>query len=79
MLLASSVAAVVSFTVFALAQNVVVLACAAALLGVYRALDSGPLEAWYVDESQARDPQAQIDVGIGWQNTVMGLSMGLGG
>lgn len=79
MLLASSVAAVVSLTVFALAQNVVVLACAAALLGVYRALDSGPLEAWYVDESQARDPQVQIDVGIGWQNTVMGLSMGLGG
>ncbi|MFR9673232.1 MFS transporter [Streptomyces sp. TR02-1] len=78
MLLAASVASVVSLTVFALAQNVVALACAAALLGVYRALDSGPLESWYVDESQARDPQAQIDVGIGRQNTVMGLSIGLG-
>ena len=79
MLLASSVAAMISLTVFALAQNVVVLACASALLGVYRALDSGPLEAWYVDEAQARDPHARIDVGIGWQNTVMGLSMGVGG
>lgn len=78
-LLASAAASFVSIGVFALADNFAVLACAAALLGVYRALDSGPLEAWYIDECHARDPQARIDIGIGWQNTVMGVSMGLGG
>ena len=30
-----------------------------ALQGVYRALDSGPLEAWYVDATLAADPDGE--------------------
>ncbi len=78
-LLASAVASFAAVAVFAAAHTFVALACAGALLGFYRALDSGPLEAWYIDECYARDPHARIDIGIGWQNTVMGISMGLGG
>jgi MFS family permease len=34
-----------------------------ALQGVYRALDSGPLEAWYVDATLAADPDARLEGG----------------
>lgn len=77
-LLASAVVSFAAVGVFALARDFATLACAACLLGVYRALDSGPLDAWYIDEAQARDPRARLDVGIGWQNTVMGLALGAG-
>lgn len=34
------------------------------LMGVYRALESGPLDAWYVDAAQAADPDADIVGGL---------------
>ena len=36
-------------------------ASAAALMGVFRALDSGPLEAWYVDTVHVTEPGADVD------------------
>lgn len=35
-----------------------------AVQGVYRALDSGPLDAWYVDTAQAAEPDADIERGL---------------
>jgi hypothetical protein len=35
-----------------------------ALQGVFRALDSGPLEAWYVDATLAADPNAKLERGL---------------
>jgi MFS family permease len=34
------------------------------VMGIFRALDSGPLEAWYVDRALALDPEADIERGI---------------
>ncbi|MGH8872046.1 MAG: MFS transporter [Acidimicrobiia bacterium] len=46
-----------------------------ALQGVYRALDSGPLEAWYVDASLAAEPNAEIERGLSGAGVVLGLSI----
>lgn len=47
-----------------------------ALQGVYRALDSGPLDAWYVDTAQAADPDADIERGLARGGVVLGLATG---
>jgi hypothetical protein len=49
-----------------------------ALQGVYRALDSGPLESWYVDAAQAADPAARIDRGMSLYGTVVSLAIATG-
>ena len=50
----------------------------AALQGVFRALDSGPLEAWYVDTVHATEPDADVDQTLAAEGSVMGASMALG-
>ncbi|WP_082772205.1 MFS transporter [Actinoplanes sp. TFC3] len=49
-----------------------------ALQGVYRALDSGPLEAWYVDHALAADEAADIETGLSHSNAVLGVAIGAG-
>ncbi|MER7460153.1 MFS transporter [Micromonospora sp. NPDC126480] len=49
-----------------------------ALQGVYRALDSGPLESWYVDTTLAADPDAEYEKGLGHGGTVLGVSIAAG-
>lgn len=49
-----------------------------ALQGVYRALDSGPLDAWYVDTAQAADPAADIERGLARGAVVLGLAISAG-
>jgi MFS family permease len=49
-----------------------------ALQGVYRALDSGPLDAWYVDTAQAADPHADIERGLAHGSVVLGLAISAG-
>ncbi|EWM64464.1 major facilitator superfamily transporter [Micromonospora sp. M42] len=49
-----------------------------ALQGVYRALDSGPMESWYVDATLAADPKAEYERGLGWAGTVIGVAIGAG-
>lgn len=60
------------------ADSVAVLALAFAFLGVYRALESGPLEAWYVDTAQALDPEAAIERGLSLGGIVLGVALGAG-
>ncbi|MFI5496216.1 MFS transporter [Actinoplanes sp. NPDC051859] len=45
------------------------------LQGVYRALDSGPLESWYVDQSLAADAQADIETGLSRSGVVVGVAI----
>lgn len=49
-----------------------------ALQGIYRALESGPLDAWYVDEASAVDPDTDIDAAMGASGTVIGISIAAG-
>ncbi len=53
-------------------------ALAAVLTGVFRALDSGPLEAWFVDTVHATEPGADVDRDLARQGTVLGSAMALG-
>src|SRR5690606_40704984 len=43
------------------AYSFAALACAYSLQGAFRALDSGPLEAWFVDRILAADPKVRLD------------------
>jgi len=49
-----------------------------ALQGVFRALDSGPLEAWYVDATLGADPTAEIEHGLSAGSTVLSLAIAVG-
>ena len=53
-----------SLAVLAVADSVALFVVVYLLQGVYRALDSGPLEAWYVDHALAADPDADIETGL---------------
>ena len=53
-------------------------ALAAVLTGVFRALDSGPLEAWFVDTVHATEPGADVDRDLSREGTVLGSAMALG-
>ncbi|MEO3780524.1 MFS transporter [Micromonospora sp. B11E3] len=68
----------VSLAVFAVADSFWLFFLVWALQGVYRALDSGPLESWYVDATLAADPDAEYERGLGWAGTVIGVAIGAG-
>ena len=77
-LLASTVVALASSLVFVFAQTLAAFAVALLLQGVFRALDSGPLEAWYVDTAQADDPDVKVEEGLSRGGTVLGLAIASG-
>ena len=77
-LLAAAALNVVVGFVYLAAQSFWAFAAAATLMGVYRALDSGPLEAWYVDRVHAREPAADVAVDLSRQSTITGLSLASG-
>ncbi|MBD8871002.1 MFS transporter [Nocardioides donggukensis] len=74
-LLASTAVGLASVAVFLVADSVPALVLVFALQGVYRALDSGPLEAWYVDSALALDRGAAIDRGLSAHGVVLGLAV----
>ncbi len=63
---------------FLLAQSFWQFALAAGLMGVYRALDSGPLEAWYVDTVHEREPGADVHRAMSAQGVLVGAGLGGG-
>ncbi|MBQ1073898.1 MFS transporter [Micromonospora sp. C31] len=67
-----------SLTLFAVADSFALFFLVWALQGVFRALDSGPMEAWYVDATLAADPDARYEPGLGHAGTVVGVAMGAG-
>ncbi|MEO7061755.1 MAG: MFS transporter [Lapillicoccus sp.] len=73
--LASAVTCVVSGLVFYTATRWWQFALAAVLTGIFRALDSGPLEAWYVDTVHATLPGADVDGALAVESTMLGVGM----
>lgn len=67
-----------SLVLFAVADSFWMFFLVWALQGIYRALDSGPLESWYVDATLAADPKAEYERGLGWAGTVAGVAIGAG-
>jgi predicted MFS family arabinose efflux permease len=77
-LLLASVISIIALGLFAVADSALLFVVAMILQGVYRALDSGPLEAWYVDATLAADPDAEIEHGLGRGSAVLSLAIALG-
>jgi MFS family permease len=77
-LLSSIVISMASIGLFLVADTFAAFAVAFALQGVYRALDSGPLEAWYVDAALSADPNTRIDKGMSGHGTVLGVAIAAG-
>jgi len=67
-----------SLTMLTFADSFGLLLAFWALQGVYRALDSGPLESWYVDAALAADPHADLERGLSHGGTVLGLVIAAG-
>ncbi len=77
-LILASFIGLASLALFFLADSVGMFAAAMFLQGIYRALDSGPLEAWYVDATLAADREARIESGLGAGSTVLSLAIATG-
>ncbi|WP_422742529.1 MFS transporter [Micromonospora sp. WMMD754] len=77
-LLFASAVNICSLLLFAFASSVAAFAVYFLIQGVYRALDSGPLDAWFVDSTLARDPDTSIERGLGLGGTVMSIAIGAG-
>ncbi|RIQ14491.1 MFS transporter [Jiangella rhizosphaerae] len=75
-LVASGVISLVGIGLIFVADSFALFAVAFAVQGLYKALDSGPLEAWYVDTVQAHDPDADIAAGLSRGGTVAGIAIG---
>ena len=48
------------------------------MLGLGRALSSGPLDSWYVEGVRALDPEQPIDAGLAGGQAAGSLALGLG-
>jgi len=77
-LIIAGVVAIVAAVVFVLAPSFPVFVLAWALQGIFRALDSGPLEAWYVDATHAEDRQTPVERPLARAETVLGLAIAVG-
>jgi hypothetical protein len=64
-----------SLTVLTFADSVGLFFAVYLLQGIYRALDSGPLEAWYVDYALAADDKADIETGLSRSGIVIGVAI----
>jgi MFS family permease len=77
-LVLSAAVGIASMALLAFADSFPMFAVVYALQGVYRALDSGPLDAWYVDATLAADPHAKLERGLSAGNAVISVAIGAG-
>ncbi|MET0448578.1 MAG: MFS transporter [Aeromicrobium sp.] len=80
--IAAGAVAFVSYGVYSVAETPLVFAMATALAGAYRALDSGPLNAWFVDavhaESPGADRSAVVARGLSGYASIVGAAIAIG-
>jgi MFS family permease len=76
--LTAAVLNVVALTAYALAQTFWAFVLAAALMGAFRALDSGPLEAWFVDAVHETEPGADVDRQLARAGSILGAAIAVG-
>lgn len=78
LLVVAALVAVMSSALFLAADNFWAFFAALALQGVFRALDSGPLEAWYVDTALADEPNVPVERALSRASTVLGVAIATG-
>ena len=76
--LAAAVINVVAITAYALAQSFWAFVVAGALMGAFRALDSGPLEAWFVDTVHETTPGVDVDRQLSRAGSILGVAIAVG-
>jgi MFS family permease len=74
----SAVVNVLASIVLLLAHSFWAFLASALLMGLFRALDSGPLEAWFVDTVHATEPDADVDGALAAQGTIVGGGIAAG-
>jgi predicted MFS family arabinose efflux permease len=77
-LLLAGVLQLTALSLLTVADSVLLFMLFYVLQGVYRALDSGPLEAWYVDHALAADEHADIETGLSRSGVVLGVAIAVG-
>ncbi|MET0324093.1 MAG: MFS transporter, partial [Ilumatobacteraceae bacterium] len=77
-LLLASAFSIVATGVLLVADTVALLAVACTLQGIFRALDSGPLQAWFIDESLEADPDVDVSRALAHSDVVICTAIGLG-
>ena len=77
-LLLASAFEIASVALLIAADTLAMFAGVWALQGVYRALESGPLDAWFVDATQRLDPDADIETGLARGGVVLGIAIAVG-
>lgn len=77
-LLASVAAAATAYALVLVADSVATFALAWAVTGVFRALDSGPLEAWFVDAEHARGAAHEVRSGLARAGSVISAGIATG-
>lgn len=77
-LLLAGLLSLASMSLIAFADATWLFVLAWAVEGIYRALDSGPLESWYVDAAQAADPDADIESGLAAESAVISAAIAAG-
>ena len=77
-LVAATAIDAVALVVFFGARSIAILVVVYVLRGVSRALDSGPLDAWYVDAVLADDPDAHYETGLAHGTAVLSSAIAFG-
>jgi MFS family permease len=77
-LVISRILSVVSLAGMAVATDVIQFGAVMALAGTARALQSGPLEAWYVDSVRSVDPDGDVRRGISRAQAVEAAALAVG-
>jgi MFS family permease len=77
-LLLASAVGLVAVGLLTVADSVALFATSTILIGVYRALDSGPLEAWFVDAALAADPDTEIETGLSAGGMISSIAIAVG-
>lgn len=77
-LLLAGALAVVASVLFVMAEGFWMFAVAMVLQGLFRVLDSGPLEAWFVDAVHATEPEHPVERGLSRAGTALGIAIACG-
>ena len=75
---AGAVLHLLSCVVYATATSFAGFLAGVVLLGLGRVLDSGPVEAWYVDNVHRIDPDADVAPGLSWHSAADGGGLAIG-
>lgn len=78
-LVVSALLEAAGLTLFAVAGSPWVFAVATVVLGTFRALDSGPLQAWFVDVAVAADPSYEAEDDLSQAGVVLSLTLAASG